>query len=102
MGLYFCVESVYHVETKKVVAIATITKFFYILCPPVVLTHNISGSSKEGCSMEYSELSVFRDISNDEVESMIHCFRMRRAWFESGETVCTYGESGGEVGVLIR
>ncbi|MBD5153769.1 MAG: Crp/Fnr family transcriptional regulator [Oscillibacter sp.] len=52
--------------------------------------------------MEYRELAIFRDITNEEVESMIHCFRMRRAWFEAGQTICTYGESGGEVGVLIR
>ncbi len=52
--------------------------------------------------MEYSELAVFRGITNGEVEAMIQCFRMRRACFGPGQTVCTYGESGGEVGVLLR
>ena len=52
--------------------------------------------------MEYSRLALFQDIADSEVEAMIHCFRMRRAGFESGQTICTYGESGGEVGVLLR
>ena len=52
--------------------------------------------------MEYSRLAIFQDITNEEVESMIHCFRMRRAWFEPGEIICIYGESAGEVGVLVR
>ena len=52
--------------------------------------------------MEYSHLAIFQNITNEEVESMIHCFRMRRACFEQGRTICTYGESAGEVGVLLR
>ena len=52
--------------------------------------------------MEYSELAVFQGITGEEVESMIQCFRMRRARFQPGQTICAYGESGGEVGVLIR
>lgn len=51
--------------------------------------------------MEYSHLAIFQNITNEEVESMIHCFRMRRACFEQGRTICTYGESAGEVGVLL-
>ena len=50
--------------------------------------------------MEYSRLALFQDIADSEVEAMIHC--LRRAGFESGQTICTYGESGGEVGVLLR
>lgn len=52
--------------------------------------------------MEYSELAVFRGIANSEVDAMIHCFCMRRARYASGQTICTYGEGGGEVGVLLR
>ncbi len=52
--------------------------------------------------MNYGELEIFHDISNDEVEAMIHCFRMRRARFEAGRTICVYGECRGEVGVLLR
>lgn len=52
--------------------------------------------------MEYSELAVFRGIANNEVDAMIHCFCMRRARYGSGQTICTYGEDGGEVGVLLR
>ena len=52
--------------------------------------------------MDYGGLAVFRGISNGEVDAMIHCFRMRRARYGSGQTVCTYGEGGGEVGVLLR
>ena len=52
--------------------------------------------------MEYSELAVFQGITGEEVESMIQCFRMRRARFQPGQTICAYGGSGGEVGVLIR
>lgn len=51
--------------------------------------------------MVYSDLTLFHDITNDEVNAMIHCFRMRRARFQPGQTVCTYGESGHEVGVLL-
>ena len=52
--------------------------------------------------MNYGELEIFHDISNSEVEAMIQCFRMRRAKFEAGRTVCAYGECRGEVGVLLR
>ena len=52
--------------------------------------------------MEYGELALFRGITNSEVDAMIHCFHMRQARYESGQTICTYGEGGGEVGVLIR
>ena len=52
--------------------------------------------------MEYGELALFRGITNGEVDAMIHCFHMRQARYESGQTICTYGEGGGEVGVLIR
>lgn len=52
--------------------------------------------------MDYSELELFQGISNGEVDAMIHCFCMRRARYGSGQTVCTYGEGGGEVGVLLR
>ena len=52
--------------------------------------------------MNYGELEIFRDISNSEVEAMIDCFRMRRARFEAGRTICVYGECRGEVGVLLR
>lgn len=52
--------------------------------------------------MNYEELEIFRDISNSEVEAMIDCFRMRRARFESGRTICVYGECRGEVGVVLQ
>ena len=52
--------------------------------------------------MNYEDLEIFHDITNNEVEAMIHCFRMRRARFETGRTVCVYGERRGEVGVLLR
>ena len=48
--------------------------------------------------MEYGELALFRGITNGEVDAMIHCFHMRQARYESGQTICTYGEGGGEVG----
>ena len=47
--------------------------------------------------MEYSALSIFHDITNAEVDAMIQCFRMRRGEFAPGQTICVYGESGGEV-----
>ena len=47
--------------------------------------------------MEYGELALFRGITNSEVDAMIHCFHMRQARYESGQTICTYGEGGGEV-----
>ena len=52
--------------------------------------------------MNYGDLDIFRDITNDEVEAMIQCFRMRQARFETGRTICVYGEHRGEVGVLLR
>ncbi len=52
--------------------------------------------------MAYSRLAVFHDITDSEVEAMIHCFRMRQGRFGSGQTICAYGESRGEVGVLLR
>ena len=52
--------------------------------------------------MNYGELEIFHDITNSEVEAMIDCFRMRRARFEAGRTICVYGERRGEGGVLLR
>ena len=52
--------------------------------------------------MDYGTLAIFQDITNDEVDAMIHCFQMRRVQYEPGRTICTYGESGSEVGVLVR
>ena len=52
--------------------------------------------------MDYSRFQIFRDISDSEVEAMIHCFHMRRGCFQPGETVCAYGGGSGEVGVVIR
>jgi len=52
--------------------------------------------------MEYSKLAIFHDITDEEVEAMIQCFRMRRCRFQPGQTICAYGEGAGEVGVLIR
>ena len=60
------------------------------------------GRFREEHSMDYSDLAVFHGITNNEVDAMIHCFCMRRARYESGQTICTYGEGGGEVGVLLR
>ena len=51
--------------------------------------------------MEYSALAIFQGITNDEVDAMIRCFHMRRARYGPGQTVCTYGENSGEVGVLL-
>ena len=52
--------------------------------------------------MEYGSLALFYDITDQEVEAMIHCFCMRRCQFQTGQTICTYGENAGEVGVLTR
>lgn len=52
--------------------------------------------------MEYSSLALFHDITDQEVEQMIACFRMRRCQFHPGQSICTYGENAGEVGVLIE
>ena len=51
--------------------------------------------------MEYGSLALFYDITDKEVEAMIQCFRMRRCRFHPGQIICTYGESAGEVGVLV-
>ena len=52
--------------------------------------------------MNYGDLEIFHDITNEEVDAMIQCFRMRRARFETGRSICVYGECRGEVGVLLR
>ena len=51
--------------------------------------------------MEYGSLALFYDITDQEVEAMIQCFRMRRCRFHPGQIICTYGESAREVGVLV-
>ena len=52
--------------------------------------------------MDYCTLAIFQDITNGEVDAMIHCFQMRRAQYGPGQTICIYGESGGEIGVLLQ
>ena len=77
-------------------------KSFLYFVPPLSLDPQDIGRFREEHSMDYSDLAVFHGITNNEVDAMIHCFCMRRARYESGQTICTYGEGGGEVGVLLR
>ena len=71
----------------------------YILC---ALTPNIQDIEDEQRrrAMEYGSLALFYDITDQEVEAMIQCFRMRRCRFHPGQIICTYGEIAGEVGVI--
>lgn len=52
--------------------------------------------------MGYSGLGIFQDITDSEVEAMVQCFRMRRARFGPGNTICAYGTGGTEVGVVLH
>ncbi len=52
--------------------------------------------------MTYDGLALFRDITDSEVEAMIRCFRMYRGQYGPGASIRTYGEQGGEVGVILR
>ena len=54
--------------------------------------------------MDYGSLPIFHDITNQEVEAMIACFQMRHAHFESGRTICVYGEGRveEELGVVVQ
>ena len=52
--------------------------------------------------MDYSQFEIFRDITDREVEAMIRCFHMRQDAFQPGETICTYGDGGQEVGVVVE
>ena len=52
--------------------------------------------------MDYSQFEIFRDITDREVEAMIRCFHMRQDAFQPGETICTYGDCGQEVGVVVE
>ena len=52
--------------------------------------------------MDYGQFEIFQGITGSDMEAMIRCFHMRRARFAPGETVCAYGESCGEIGVLLR
>lgn len=52
--------------------------------------------------MDYQQLAIFHNITNDEVGAMIRCFRMRSAHFEPGQLICAYGENSSEVGVLLN
>jgi len=51
--------------------------------------------------MEFGNFLIFENITPEELEAMIRCFRMWEAAFQPGETVCTYGEGHDEVGVVI-
>lgn len=51
--------------------------------------------------MDYSRFEIFQGISQEEVEAMIHCFRMRHSHFQGGETVCAYSGEGQDVGVIV-
>ena len=52
--------------------------------------------------MDYGGLAIFYNISNQEVEAMIHCFQMRRSSFDSGRTIRAYGTGQEEVGVVLK
>ncbi len=49
--------------------------------------------------MVYSELEIFKGITNREVEAMESCFRMRRGRYRPGEAISL---GAGEVGVLLQ
>ena len=50
--------------------------------------------------MEYHEFPIFRDISEENVERMMACFRMRQESYDAGQVICEYDGSGTEVGVV--
>lgn len=77
-------------------------KIFPYFVPLEVFRHYILGGRDRRHGMEYGGLALFRGIANGEVEAMIRCFRMRRTRFGAGEVICSYGETGGEVGVLVE
>lgn len=52
--------------------------------------------------MRNSQLSLFRDITDSEIQQMIQCYHMRSAAFAPGETICVYGRGSGDVGVITQ
>ena len=78
-----------------------IKKFLHFVLPFQFVPLYMGRRRKEA-KMDYGTLAIFQDITNGEVDAMIHCFQMRRAQYGPGQTICTYGESGSEVGVLLK
>lgn len=49
--------------------------------------------------MDYSGLTIFNGITNEEVEAMVRCFHMRRGQYAVGEVI---PRDDGEVGVILH
>lgn len=52
--------------------------------------------------MHYSQLPLFRDITDDEISKMIDCFHMHAGSFAPGATICAYGSGSRDVGVITQ
>jgi len=50
---------------------------------------------------EYNRFPIFKDISDENVERMRECFRMRQSRYSSGELIAEYGNGGREVGIIV-
>ena len=51
--------------------------------------------------MDYTELPIFRDISGENIERMLHCFSVRQENFSSGDLIRDYDGTGRDVGILL-
>jgi len=51
--------------------------------------------------VEYKQFPIFKGISDESVERMKVCFRMRQSQYRSGEVICEYGSGSQEVGILL-
>jgi len=50
----------------------------------------------------YDRFLIFKDISEEDLERMKACFRMRQVRYVGGEQICEYGDGSREVGVVIE
>ena len=51
---------------------------------------------------EYKQFPIFKDISDENVERMRECFRMRQSCYSSGELIAEYGSGSREVGIIVE
>ena len=51
---------------------------------------------------EYSNLPLFQGISEENLRTMLECFRARGSAYRSGERICEYDGACREVGVLLE
>ena len=50
--------------------------------------------------LDYSQTTLFKDISMDDYQRLLSCLEAREKRFDAGETICSYDSGFGDLGII--